>query len=584
MFKEFGFDNGKGFVRNILKDESYEQEFAQIHEKVSCYSTFMSYDVEDQELSKLKAPFVFDLDSDNDIEKAKEETKKIIKLLAQIDVRPEVFFSGAKGFHVVVPFECLGIEPRFNLVSVYKILAKGLADTNNLSTVDFKIYERRRLFRIPNTVNTKTGLYKVRLEFDELNLSVDEIKGLAKTKRDNLSSSEPSSMKVSEKLKAEYLRREKAFLDKTEKKMETRICSLDEVKMRPCIRKLLEEGASAGERNDTCYTMALFFKSQNLLEDDAVETLNGFSGLSESEVQRTVRSAYKSSHRWGCNENELVQKYCDKDRCPIGFQRKILADLVWDKDALVEELGKEERGEFNTNLTFGLDDFESAWGGIRKDELIVIASDAGIGKTTFAIWLAKQNLKKGNRILFCSLEMATRSLLARNCAETGTSFTEMKEWVKENPIYFYKDGQRLSTKNLRGNLEESIKSNFGIDLIVIDHLGYVEKSADNLYDSVSQIVEDLASFAKDLSIPVMLLTHFNKGQAGASNKPRSVNDILGSGRVRDFASKVVQIWYPQEENEFNETAFLLHKNRYGNCKTVKLKYEKGGYVHNEFII
>jgi len=356
---------------------------------------------------------------------------------------------------------------------------------------------------------------------------------------------------------------------------------LGDLKLRPCIQRILEKGVDSGERNDTCYTLALFFKSQNVIEEDAMESLRGFSGLSEREIQRTVLSAYKSQHSWGCNDNDLVQRYCDKDRCPIGFQKKSISDLVWNKEALIKELDDEEKGLYNTKLTFGLSEFEERWGSIRKDELIIVAADAGIGKTSYAYWMTKKNTEKGNRVLFCSLEMATRSMLARACKETKTSYEDMKKWVRESPVFFYRDGQRLSTKNLRRNLEESVKDNFGFDMIVIDHLGYVEKQSDKLYESISQIAEDLANFAKDLSIPVVLLTHFNKGQAGASNKPRSINDILGSGRLRDFASKVLQIWYPQENNEIMGTAFIMHKNRYGAAKAMTARYVNGGYVYDD---
>ena len=579
MFKEFGFATKNGFSRNILKPEEYRDEFIKLHPEDACYETYMSYDVDDQDSAALKAPLVFDLDSEEAVELALIETRKIVKILFQIGIKPNVYFSGAKGFHVVIPFECFGIEPQFYLISIFKIMAKGLADTNKLKTVDLVIYERKRLFRINNTKNIKTGLYKIFLSYEELGKSLEEIKQLAVNPRpENLQKPE-----VNKQLNASYKLAERNFLKTLERKNEHRICTFDEVKMRPCIKKILAEGAMDGERNSTCYTLALFFKSQNMLEDEVKEALKGFSGLNDKEIDGTVRSAYKSTYKWGCNDNDLVQKYCDKAHCSVGYQKLSITDMIWNKDELIEEIEKEERGEMNTNLTFGAQELDDAWEGIRKDELIIVAADSGIGKTTFAYWLTKQNTAIKNRVLFCSLEMSTSALISRACKETNTSFADMKKWITESPVFFYKDGKRLSTKNLRRNLEESVKNNFGVDLIIIDHLGYVEMPSDKMYDSFTSIATDLSNFAKELSIPIILLTHFNKGQSGASNKPRSVNDILGSGRLRDLASKVIQIWYPQEGNEFGGTMFLLHKNRYGSCPSVNLKYENGGYKYDPTI-
>ena len=82
-----------------------------------------------------------------------------------------------------------------------------------------------------------------------------------------------------------------------------------------------------------------------------------------------------------------------------------------------------------------------------------------------------------------------------------------------------------------------------------------------------------------------MLAHFNKGSEKSSNGPRSVNDIAGSGAVRNFATKVFQIWrekHSWDDDDKNEeidgsTYFLCQKNRYGDEKNIKLNYYNGFY-------
>ena len=88
------------------------------------------------------------------------------------------FFSGAKGFHIGLPSALFGMEPSKDLPRIHKLLAKMIAKDVSIDTA---IYEQNRLWRIPNTKNSKSGLYKIRLTNDQLaTLSIEEIKELAK--------------------------------------------------------------------------------------------------------------------------------------------------------------------------------------------------------------------------------------------------------------------------------------------------------------------------------------------------------------------------------------------------------------------
>ena len=138
---------------------------------------------------------VFDFDCD-DLDAVRPEVVKFSRYLETEFELPldyiRLAFSGAKGFHVSMPMEAVGdVTPATNFWQVYRAMCHDLAD--GFKYVDFKIYEPRRLFRILNTINSKSELYKIPLTLDELDsLSGTKIKELAKQARrvDTLPSTE----------------------------------------------------------------------------------------------------------------------------------------------------------------------------------------------------------------------------------------------------------------------------------------------------------------------------------------------------------------------------------------------------------
>ena len=115
---------------------------------------------------------VWDFDSKN-LEEALEDTKNLVDhLLTNFkEQNIRVSFSGNKGFHVEIHLDRTLTRKEFEAI----VFDAG----QELPTFDQRIKDEQRLFRFPLTKNTKTGLYKIPLSLDELNLSVEEIKGLA---------------------------------------------------------------------------------------------------------------------------------------------------------------------------------------------------------------------------------------------------------------------------------------------------------------------------------------------------------------------------------------------------------------------
>jgi len=124
----------------------------------------------------------FDIDS-LDLNKALDDCRTIVDRIERID--PEllgwikIYFSGSKGFHIGLPSKLAGLSPSANLPQEHLLLATVIAGPVEF---DQSIFRKVQLFRLANTVNRKSGLFKTELTIKQLRTySVDEIKVLAKT-------------------------------------------------------------------------------------------------------------------------------------------------------------------------------------------------------------------------------------------------------------------------------------------------------------------------------------------------------------------------------------------------------------------
>lgn len=152
------------------------------------------------------APLFFDLDYASNPAISKDEAVKLVAFFTtELDIKDTdiwVYFSGSKGFHILISSQAIGIQPRNDLHKLYKHIAGYLKyrlgatetvkdDMGNdqelitpLLSIDPVVYTEKRMIRLNNSVHSKTKLYKIELTIAELNtLSMDQIKALAEAPR-----------------------------------------------------------------------------------------------------------------------------------------------------------------------------------------------------------------------------------------------------------------------------------------------------------------------------------------------------------------------------------------------------------------
>ena len=129
-----------------------------------------------------------DIDRKNNLGEALRILQDFIKFItSEYNVQKEVlrcYFSGNRGFHLELPTNLLGdVKSSSKLNRQFKSFVLSLGDWG----FDSSMYNTRQLYRIVNTINSKSGLYKIPLTIDEvLCLSIEAILKLAKTPQQEL--------------------------------------------------------------------------------------------------------------------------------------------------------------------------------------------------------------------------------------------------------------------------------------------------------------------------------------------------------------------------------------------------------------
>jgi len=182
MIFEFGYKTSTGFIRNQYGTYQQVKKWAN-KIGIDVYRSvfgFPNYDLKNS--GPLWGSPYFDLDCEDDISRAYQDLMDLIELFEVQGIKPtdlRLYFSGFKGFHIVFDPIASNLPDTFNKNKVFKEIAIQVNEYVSNKTIDLSIYDSRRIFRIPNSINSKSGLYKIPLSYPLLPL--EQILELAKT-------------------------------------------------------------------------------------------------------------------------------------------------------------------------------------------------------------------------------------------------------------------------------------------------------------------------------------------------------------------------------------------------------------------
>lgn len=296
------------------------------------FSSIYMYPTEDPYVGGIISDFYVDLDYEEDPNKARKEAVALIKTLSKNYDIPEetinIAFSGMKGISLSIDHEVFGVEARTDLPLIWKSIVKSLVSKLNLKTVDTKVYERRRLWRLLGSKHQKSKLYKIPLTFTELEkLSIEEIRKKATRPRLPFIAPKASPIPKAESLFQEHLKKVEEWKQKRKESFkDSDVVSLGKEDP-PCVQKLFEQGAEEDMRNHSLFQLSVYWSRKGLSEEEIVKLGYEFAKHCKQdvhpfpegeEIERTVNSAYRGvqdgRYGLGCS-SEALAPLCDRENC-----------------------------------------------------------------------------------------------------------------------------------------------------------------------------------------------------------------------------------------------------------------------------
>ncbi len=246
-----------------------------------------------------------------------------------------------------------------------------------------------------------------------------------------------------------------------------------------------------------------------------------------------------------------------------------------------------------------LDRITSGW---QSSDLIIVAARPGMGKTAFALSMARNiAIDHNTAIGLFSLEMSSEQLVNRLIAsEAELSASKLRrgdlrddEMVQlhqkvrnlSEAQIFIDDTPGLTVFELRAKARRLVK-NHNIGIIIIDYLQLMHAggNAGNREQEISTISRSLKGIAKELKIPVIALSQVNRGvesRSGIGSKRPILSDLRESGAIEQDADIVTFIYRPEYYKIFEwdngddsrgQAEIIIAKHRNGALENVKLKF------------
>ncbi|MDP4119660.1 MAG: replicative DNA helicase [Bacillota bacterium] len=234
--------------------------------------------------------------------------------------------------------------------------------------------------------------------------------------------------------------------------------------------------------------------------------------------------------------------------------------------------------------------------GLNRSDLILLAARPGMGKTSFALNIARSVAVTGKkRVAFFSLEMTKEQLASRLLStealiggtklrvgkltpEEWTRLIEAGDVLSKTELYF-DDTPGITVPEMKAKLRR-LKN---VDLVVIDYLQLMSsgRRIDNRVQEISEITRNLKIMAKELNVPLITLSQLSRASEQRAEHRPQLSDLRDSGSIEQDADIVLFLYrddyYTKEEAEEtsdkNSGECIVAKNRHGEAGTVKLHWQ-----------
>jgi len=275
------------------------------------------------------------------------------------------------------------------------------------------------------------------------------------------------------------------------------------------------------------------------------------------------------------------------------------SDVVSAWDVLIDHLPVLERREEMKGqldgLSTGLSDLDEYLQGMKPEQLIIIAGRPAMGKTTLAMNIAAHAaIREKKKVLVFSLEMSNGQLMDRFLAAEGRiplqdiksgrggmgeneqKLTAAAGKIRDSGLEM-SDRPGLTMSRIR-SIARRKKLRTGLDLVVIDYLQLLDEEGGNgnRTEAVSAMSRGAKLMARELGVPVIMLSQLNRSLEQRPNKRPMCSDLRESGAIEQDADIILfvyrdEVYHP--ESEYKGVAeIIIGKGRDIETGTVKATF------------
>ncbi len=556
----------------------------------------------------------WDLDCKDDFEKVRKAASKLLDKLEELKLldATEVFFSGNKGVHILTH-----TTNKFSTEETSRIchnIAKDAGLGNDV--FDTSVYNLTRIFRIPNTRHQESKLYKIPLDFEELDtLSNTDIRTIAKRQRKEefeLTSADAEILKQlypkkstvkdtrpTERTAAEVLN---LHLVKNPDSPDFSLCPPTK---RRCIYALEQGYIEPGKRHEAILRLAAHYSHDGYARDAAAEKIfdaldnrhkvyTGITDASDAENNRDIDEVF--SEKWDggtytCKTDEYLSSKCDIGNgpcCESDMEEEDTASQVKDVDQLIVsyvDYGNEALEQYPQTGIPWIDERVR----LRPRNYSIVNGANGSGKTSIAIEIMENWNRQSIWNIMFSLDMADTSLFEKLGAKYTTYslrdieqafnrhtrneqiMLDVAKAVKERlPLTLFDFTSSATTKYMEKTIknleyEKRIKLKAGI----IDYIGRIPgpDSKSNNYAAATANALAFNDVVKRTDIHLIGISQISRENGDHTDPLRSSRVSKDSGAWEENATIIINCWRPFGDGLDRQDKYMhayIAKNRSGS--------------------
>ncbi len=268
-----------------------------------------------------------------------------------------------------------------------------------------------------------------------------------------------------------------------------------------------------------------------------------------------------------------------------------LGDAIIEAYDRIGKLASPDRDKYIGART-GFTLLDTITSGLNKSDLIIIAARPGMGKTSFAMNIATNVARRNDKdVVTFNLEMSKEQLATRilstealvDSSSLRNGRIQQEDWsrlatsagfLSTLPLYI-DDTASMTVSQMKAKLRR-VKN---LGLVIIDYLQLMDSNSksDNRVTVISEITRQLKVMAKELNVPVILLSQLSRAVEGRTDKHPMLSDLRESGSIEQDADIVLFLYrdayYNKESQRQNISECIVAKNRHGETGTVELIWD-----------